>query len=183
MSKPSIQTVLDRYNIRPNRAGFICCPVHDEDTPSCKMHDDWWYCHGCGANGDSIGLIAAITKRPVGDVLRDFAETTPSWRRASARTADLDPKAMADRALRAYRALHNWFFDEIRKRMEEAPLWLLERTVDYWSEVFDDARQHLGEIEKGGAPRSDEGPLLQGLKAVLEHGLDLETADAERVKP
>ena len=44
-----------------NRAGYICCPLHLEKTPSCKLYDDgMFHCFGCGAHGDSIDLVSAV---------------------------------------------------------------------------------------------------------------------------
>ena len=32
-----------RYGLRPNRAGFVRCPIHGEKTPSMKLWEDHWY--------------------------------------------------------------------------------------------------------------------------------------------
>ena len=31
--------ILSRYGLKPNRAGFICCPFHKEKSASCKIYD------------------------------------------------------------------------------------------------------------------------------------------------
>lgn len=49
--------VVSRYGLRPNRAGFICCPFHKEKTPSCKIYEDSFYCFGCGEHGDVFDFI------------------------------------------------------------------------------------------------------------------------------
>lgn len=33
-------------------------PSHDDAHPSAQLHDDGWICHGCGARGDALGLMA-----------------------------------------------------------------------------------------------------------------------------
>lgn len=38
--------------------GHVYCPVHDEDTPSCWITDDHFYCFGCGENGDVLKFVA-----------------------------------------------------------------------------------------------------------------------------
>ena len=81
MEKPSIEWVAEHHQLNPNRQGFINCPIHEEQTPSCQLHDDWWYCFGCGANGDSLGLLAAVTRTPIADVLREYSDNLPSWKR------------------------------------------------------------------------------------------------------
>ena len=35
----------------------ICCPFHDDRTPSCHIYPDHFYCFGCGAHGDPIDLL------------------------------------------------------------------------------------------------------------------------------
>lgn len=36
---------------------FICCPFHDEDTPSCQIGEKFFRCYGCGKRGDSVKFI------------------------------------------------------------------------------------------------------------------------------
>lgn len=46
-------------------AGFLIrCPIHEDRTPSCsvQVRDGVlvWKCHGCGASGDALTLVAAV---------------------------------------------------------------------------------------------------------------------------
>lgn len=53
-------------------AGYICCPLHDERTPSFRAYPDperGWYCHGCHRGGDIYSLAAALWSM---DPRRDF---------------------------------------------------------------------------------------------------------------
>lgn len=170
MEKPTIDSVLARFDIRKTRAGFINCPHHAEKTPSCKVHESWYYCHGCGANGDSIGLIAAITKRPIGDVLRDYAEKSPSWHRQ--RTVTAVPRIVTVR--RAYREVHTWFFKELAKRLEGAPDWLLLRCAEYWGFRFDLVKERIEAAENEPALLAEPEAALRALAAECERGLDVE---------
>ena len=65
----AVQTIKDRltmreillhYGYEPNRAGFICCPFHNEKTPSMKIYDTSYNCFGCGANGDVISFTKQL---------------------------------------------------------------------------------------------------------------------------
>ncbi len=47
----------ERYGLRPNRAGYIRCPFHNENTPSLKLYDHSWYCFGCQTGGDLITFV------------------------------------------------------------------------------------------------------------------------------
>lgn len=53
----SMRDVLNRYGMVPNRAGFICCPFHNENSASCKIYDDSFYCFGCGMSGDIFTFV------------------------------------------------------------------------------------------------------------------------------
>ena len=50
------------YGFNPNRAGYICCPFHEEDTPSLKIYSDnrGWYCFGCNRGGDVIDFVRSL---------------------------------------------------------------------------------------------------------------------------
>lgn len=58
----SMRTVAEHYGFTPNRAGFICCPFHNEKTASLKIYPDGrgWYCYGCGAGGDVIDFVKRL---------------------------------------------------------------------------------------------------------------------------
>ena len=47
------------YGIRVGRNGMVCCPFHNDRTPSMKV-DSRFYCFGCGATGDVIDLVARL---------------------------------------------------------------------------------------------------------------------------
>ena len=48
------------YGMEPDRHGMVCCPFHSDNTPSMKLNDNYYYCFGCGANGDAIDLTAKL---------------------------------------------------------------------------------------------------------------------------
>lgn len=50
----------ERYGLTANRAGMVCCPFHDDHTPSLKLNEDYFYCFGCGAGGDVVSLTARL---------------------------------------------------------------------------------------------------------------------------
>lgn len=56
----SMRDILARYDLRPNRSGFICCPFHKEKTASMKIYQDSYYCFGCGAHGDIFDFISEM---------------------------------------------------------------------------------------------------------------------------
>jgi DNA primase len=74
-----VQTIKDRltmtdvathYGYKPNRAKFICCPFHNEKTPSMKIFDKDYHCFGCGANGDVITFVQQLFSLTFPDALK-----------------------------------------------------------------------------------------------------------------
>lgn len=49
-----------RYGYTPNRSGFVCCPLHNEKTPSLKVERGRWHCFGCGKGGDAIEWVRQV---------------------------------------------------------------------------------------------------------------------------
>lgn len=59
-----LQAIKDRLDLadvfrrdghEPRRMGagwFVCCPLHEEKSPSCKVEEKRFHCFGCGAGGD-----------------------------------------------------------------------------------------------------------------------------------
>lgn len=65
--------VLARYNLTPNRAGFLHCPFHSGDRDaSLKIYPatDSWYCFGCGEGGDVIDFVAKMERCIFTDALK-----------------------------------------------------------------------------------------------------------------
>lgn len=58
--KYSMTDIIGRYGCKPNRAGFIPCPFHQEKTASLKIYKTSYYCFGCGANGDIFSFIQEL---------------------------------------------------------------------------------------------------------------------------
>ncbi len=52
----SLADVFRFYNLDLVR-GKMCCPFHNEKTPSLSVKGEIWKCFGCGAGGDSIGFV------------------------------------------------------------------------------------------------------------------------------
>lgn len=50
----------ERYGLPVRQGNMICCPFHDDRTPSTKLNEDYFYCFGCGATGDVIDLAARL---------------------------------------------------------------------------------------------------------------------------
>ena len=60
----SILTVLEHYNIKPNRNKMICCPFHDDKNPSMQVYAETntVFCFSCNykMNGKNLDAIQFI---------------------------------------------------------------------------------------------------------------------------
>lgn len=57
----SAREVAELNGLRPDRSGFIVCPLHREKTASLKLYENGsWHCFGCNRGGSSIDLVAAL---------------------------------------------------------------------------------------------------------------------------
>ena len=55
-----MHSVVSWLGLPENRAGFICCPVHNDHHESMKVYAHNVFCFACGAYFDSIGLTAHV---------------------------------------------------------------------------------------------------------------------------
>lgn len=62
----TIQEVAEHYGFYPDRAGYICCPFHNEKTASLKLYSGQggFHCFGCGAGGSVIDFVMKLFDIP-----------------------------------------------------------------------------------------------------------------------
>ena len=56
----SVNEAAEYYGLEVSRGNMVCCPFHNDRTPSMKLNEDYFYCFGCGATGDVIDLVARL---------------------------------------------------------------------------------------------------------------------------
>lgn len=58
----STADVFERYGYQINSKGFVCCPFHNEKTPSMKVYQGnrGYHCFGCGASGDIFTFVMKL---------------------------------------------------------------------------------------------------------------------------
>ena len=62
------------YGLEVNRGNMVCCPFHNDRTPSMKLNEDYFYCFGCGATGDVIDLVAKLFNLSSYDAAKKLAD-------------------------------------------------------------------------------------------------------------
>ena len=63
----------ERYGLPVRQGNMICCPFHDDRTPSMKLNEDYFYCFGCGSHGDVIALTAQLFDLPPAEAAKKLA--------------------------------------------------------------------------------------------------------------
>ncbi len=68
----TMEDVIQHYGFSTNRAGFMCCPFHNEKTASLKVYKGkgGWHCFGCGASGDEISFVQQLFELSFPDALK-----------------------------------------------------------------------------------------------------------------
>ena len=86
----TVRQVGEMYGMEPDRHGMVCCPFHSDNHPSMKLNDTYYYCFGCGANGDAIALLPpkrGLTDEQWADiayclrVLTDYLDLLHNWQK------------------------------------------------------------------------------------------------------
>lgn len=62
---PQLGNYYDVYPVDFENKPVVCCPLHDEDTPSCRYYPDTesFYCFGCAKGGNVIYLHKYFASR------------------------------------------------------------------------------------------------------------------------
>jgi DNA polymerase len=89
----------------PLAAGKICCPFHDDSTPSLHVYDDHFHCYGCGAHGDTIDWLM-IVEGLDRDAALQVLEHSPS--NPTPRPSSRSIETPADSEAKRRRALQLW---------------------------------------------------------------------------
>ena len=55
-----LRDVFNFYGINVATNGFCNCFIHNERTPSCKVHSNRYHCFGCGESGDIFNFIQKL---------------------------------------------------------------------------------------------------------------------------
>jgi len=65
--------------------GKVCCPFHDDNTPSCHIYADHFHCYagGCGAHGDAIDWLMKVDGKSRDQAIQFLA----GWRGPTAKRA------------------------------------------------------------------------------------------------
>ena len=54
----TLKEAAEHYDLKVRSGDMVCCPFHNDRTPSMKLNEDYFYCFGCGVHGDVIDFVA-----------------------------------------------------------------------------------------------------------------------------
>ena len=69
----SVKEAAKHYGLEVNRGNMVCCPFHNDRTPSMKLNEDYFYCFGCGAHGDVVALTTQLFDLPPAEAAKKLA--------------------------------------------------------------------------------------------------------------
>lgn len=74
-SSVSMAQLVEYYGFKISRKGYICCPFHNEKTPSMKVYSGskGYYCFGCGAGGSIFNFSMEYENIPFEEAVRKIA--------------------------------------------------------------------------------------------------------------
>lgn len=160
------------YGFNIQRGNFICCPFHNEKTPSLKLYDGnrGFYCFGCGEHGSVIDFVMRYFgldfKSAISKLNDDFCLGLPIGKRIDRRN-QLEMERLA-------------FQRRQKAKQEEAERQQIEDA--YWA-AFDEWKR-LDDNKRNYAPKTPTEPLhplfVEALKNIAGAEYNLSCAEIAR---
>lgn len=177
MRLDAVQTIKDRltmrevllhYGYEPNRAGFICCPFHNEKTPSMKVFKKDYHCFGCGENGDVISFVKQLFSLSFPDTLKKI-------------DADFNLNLYGDHTFEELRKSH-YRQKQVEAERERKKREKEQADNEYWA-LFDEWKR-LDDNKRNFAPKTlfeELHPLfVEALQKLSYQEFLLDIADIQR---
>lgn len=123
-----MRDVVERYGLRPNRAGFIHCPFHSGDKgASLKIYERDFHCHACGAHGDQINFVQLMDKLSFKEAFLvlggsyEHAGSAETMRKIRIAEAKRRKKAEAEARMTAKKDINNRYITALRNGILRFP--------------------------------------------------------------
>lgn len=111
----SIADMVDQLNISRKRSGsnryVLCCPFHDETTPSFMIYieDDTYHCFGCQSHGDAIDFYQNTLGIEFDEALIQLSD------KLGITIMDVEEVGNAEKMLERYKQMLQIVLDEIKE--------------------------------------------------------------------
>lgn len=132
----SMRDILERYGLsKPNRAGFICCPFHNEKTASMKIYKRDFHCFGCAAHGDIFTFVQLMDGISFKEAFKELGgETDNSFStrlKIYQAQKDRESKRKLEEKLKKYKEYNYLMMDIWRNLLKWA-----EPLSDTWGNIY-----------------------------------------------
>ena len=112
-----------RYGLDASDSGMICCPFHEDHTPSMKLYEDHFYCFGCGKHGDLVDLLSELFCIPAYEVACKLADDfgVDPYAEIPRSAAGKELRSFREKQLRCQRVLSEYLRLLTRWKSQYAP--------------------------------------------------------------
>lgn len=99
-----------RYGLDASGTGMICCPFHEDRSPSMKLYEDHYYCFGCGRHGDLVDLFSELFCIPPYEAACRLADDfgVDTYAEAPTMTAKKELRSFREKQLRCQQVLSEY---------------------------------------------------------------------------
>ena len=145
----SVTQAAEHYGLEVSHSGMACCPFHQDQHPSLKLNEDYFFCFGCGAKGDVIDLVARLFElsgyEAAQKLATDFGIDTEPGQAAVASSKPKRPhiRQFREDEMLCFRVLTDYLHLLEDWKVRYAP----ETPDDEWDDRFVEACQMLDYIE------------------------------------
>ena len=171
-SRISMIDICKTYGFNIQRGNFICCPFHNEKTPSLKLYDGnrGFYCFGCGEHGSVIDFVMRYFgldfKSAISKLNDDFCLGLPIGQR-------IDRRKQIEMERLAFQRRQKAKQEEAERQQIEDAYWA---AFDEWKRLDDNKRNY--------APKTTTEPLhplfVEALKNIAGAEYKLSCAEIAR---
>ena len=171
-SRISMIDICKTYGFNIQRGNFICCPFHNEKTPSLKLYDGnrGFYCFGCGEHGSVIDFVMRYFgldfKSAISKLNDDFCLGLPIGQK-------IDRRKQLEMERLAFQRRQKAKQEEAERKQIEDAYWA---AFDEWKRLDDNKRNY--------APKTPTEPLhplfVDALKNIASAEYNLSCAEIAR---
>lgn len=171
-SRISMIDICKTYGFNIQRGNFICCPFHNEKTPSLKLYDGnrGFYCFGCGEHGSVIDFVMRYFGLDFKSAIRklndDFCLGLPIGQR-------IDHRKQLEMERLAFQRRQKAKQEEAERQQIEDAYWA---AFEEWKRLDDNKRNY--------APKTPTEPLhplfVEALKNIAGAEYNLSCAEIAR---
>lgn len=160
------------YGFNIQRGNFICCPFHNEKTPSLKLYDGnrGFYCFGCGEHGSIIDFVMRYFNI---DFMKAISKLNDDFRLGLPIGKKIDRRTQLEMNKSAFERKRKIESEKKRREQIESACWA---AFDEWKRLDDNKRNY--------APKTQSDPFhplfVEAIKNIAGAEYNLSCAEIAR---